>query len=543
MTLSSDAHSLPRPFGAYTLHRRLAVGGMAEVYVATARGFGGFEKLLALKLLHPRLADDARFVRMLVEEAKLSVLLSHANIVETFDLGMAEGRTYLAMELVDGADAAALFRRSGERQERLPLDLCAYIVAEACRGLHHAHRAEAAGVPLRIVHRDVSPQNLLLSFRGEVKLADFGIAKAVAQGRSTSEAGSVRGKYYYMSPEQVRGEALDHRSDVFSAGLVLHELLCNRMVYREPDLPRLLARVRAAEIAPPSTRRGDVTPALDAVVRRACARDPARRFQSAGSMASALDAARADVFGGAPSVRLAELMRRFFPERAAQAEDTERVAAAAAEAALLASAADARRREHVEVHMRQAEYRPDPANSRVFADVTRTVRVATARAAMPGDAMPEEVSPGPAARDPATWVDAGAGPALRGGDELAVAAWLDATLVDDTGEVERRVRDMLEREVASRLGAGAPRMAAERASSAHTRSAGTSGAGTRTAGASAAGPSAAGPSGAATSGAATSAARAEPSASRQLSRRRAWAYLAMAIVLLSLGVLVGRLLR
>ncbi len=312
--MSHDAHDLPRPFGPYLLLRRLAVGGMAEVYVARARGVGGFEKLVAIKVIHPRFSEDPHFTELLVEEAKIAVLLTHVNIGQIFDLGVVDGTYYIALEYIEGADAWRLLRKAGSLGVTLPLDVCMFLAAGVCHGLDHAHRKrDAEGRPLGIVHRDISPQNVLVSFHGEVKIVDFGIAKAALRSGQT-EAGVIKGKYYYMSPEQAWGDPMDHRSDIFSAGIVLYELLIGEMLYREDSIPALLDRVRKADIAPPERRRADIPPALSAVVMRALAREPERRFQSAHEMAQALVQL---LYATSPSFtasRVAALMQELFPE-------------------------------------------------------------------------------------------------------------------------------------------------------------------------------------------------------------------------------------
>jgi serine/threonine protein kinase len=312
--MSHDALALPRPFGPYLLLRRLAVGGMAEVYVARARGISGFEKLVAIKVIHPRYSEDQHFTDLLVAEAKISVLLTHVNIGQIFDLGVVDGTYYIALEYIEGADAFRLMRKAREVGFTLPLDVCTFIAAEVCQGLAYAHRKrDAEGRPLSIVHRDISPQNVLVSFHGEVKIVDFGIAKAASRSEQT-EAGVIKGKYYYMSPEQAWGDPMDHRSDIFSAGIVLYELLIGEMLYREDSIPALLDRVRRADIAPPERRRADVPPALSAIVMRALAREPERRFQSAHEMAQALVQL---LYATAPSFtasRVADVMQQLFPE-------------------------------------------------------------------------------------------------------------------------------------------------------------------------------------------------------------------------------------
>jgi len=287
---------------------------MAEVYVAKAKGIGGFEKLVAIKVIHPRFSEDDHFVQMLVEEAKISVQLSHVNIAQTFDLGCIDDTYYIAMEYIEGADAYRVTHRAKDRKLALPIDICIYIASEICNGLGYAHRKrDPEGRSMGIVHRDISPQNVLMSFAGEVKLVDFGIAKAALRGGQT-EVGVIKGKYYYMSPEQAWGDPVDARSDLFSAGIVLHELLCGDMVYQENNVPALLDKVRKAEIDSPRARRPDVTPQLEAVLMKALAKDPEDRYPSAHAFGQALTE---QLYKGNPTFtasRLSQLMATLFPE-------------------------------------------------------------------------------------------------------------------------------------------------------------------------------------------------------------------------------------
>lgn len=286
--MPSEALDLPRPFGPFTLLKRLAVGGMAEVYVAKTRGLGGFEKLLAIKVIHPDFSEDGQFVEMLIEEAKISVRLAHVNIGQTFDLGRVDGTYYIAMELVEGVDAFRLSQRAKLRGVALPVDSVVHILAEVARGLAHAHgQRDEEGRPLGIVHRDVSPQNVLLSYAGEVKLVDFGIAKAALRSGQT-EVGVIKGKYHYMAPEQAWGDPVDGRTDVFSAGLVLYELLTGTMVYTGGQLPELLDRVRQADVPDPRRHRRSIPDDLVAILRRATALEPDDRYATAEAFAHAL---------------------------------------------------------------------------------------------------------------------------------------------------------------------------------------------------------------------------------------------------------------
>ena len=236
-----------RPFGPYRLVRQVAVGGMAEIHLARARGIAGFEKYVALKMIHPNFAEDESFIQMLIDEAKISVQLQHANIAHTFDLGRVGDTYYITMEFVDGVDLYKLLRSASEVDIPFPFDLAAHVAKEMSHGLDYAHRKrDVAGNPLGIVHRDVSPQNVLISHAGEVKLVDFGIAKASMKARQTA-VGVIKGKYYYMSPEQAWGDVVDCRSDVFSTGIVLYEMLTGQMLYLEEDLHRLLDMVQGRE--------------------------------------------------------------------------------------------------------------------------------------------------------------------------------------------------------------------------------------------------------------------------------------------------------
>jgi serine/threonine protein kinase len=288
-TLELRERMVERRFGPYELVRQIAVGGMAEIYLARTTGMGGFEKYVALKLIQPSLVRDAQFTHRLIDEAKIAVQLNHSNIVQTFDLGRVGDTFYITMEYVDGSDLFEVLRKCSELDVALPFGLCAFVAKEIAQALDHAHRKVARdGQPLGIVHRDVSPQNVLISRAGEVKLGDFGIAKAATKIWKTA-AGAIQGKYHYMSPEQSRGLALDARSDVFSAGIVLYELITGQMMYREADLHRLLERTRRAQIVPPSRLRADMPPELERIAMRALARQPGDRYQTAADLVADLE--------------------------------------------------------------------------------------------------------------------------------------------------------------------------------------------------------------------------------------------------------------
>jgi serine/threonine protein kinase len=275
-------------FGPYYLEKLIAVGGMAEIYLARTQGLAGFEKQLVLKVIQPDLADDDQFVQMLVDEAKIAVGLNHPNIAQTFDLGKIGGCYFISMEFVDGADFFQILRHLSEMEVDLPIEVAIYVVQEVLTGLDYAHKkADDQGNPLHIIHRDVSPQNILLSCHGEVKLVDFGIAKAANLSHKT-RAGVIKGKLVYMSPEQAWGDTVDQRTDVFSGGIVLYEALTMGSLYLEDNPAKLLEAVRKAEIAPPSSRRKGIPAELDGLVMKALSPRPADRYSSAAEFAATL---------------------------------------------------------------------------------------------------------------------------------------------------------------------------------------------------------------------------------------------------------------
>ncbi len=242
----------PIAFGKYTLLERISHGGMAEVFRARTQGTAGFERIVAIKLLLPQVADDADFITMLIDEAKIAGQLSHANIAQIFDLGHVEGRYFIVQEYVPGRDLRAILHHLEDAHGRLGVAQSCHIILKICEALDYAHnKRDASGQPLNLVHRDISPQNVIVSHEGEVKLIDFGIVKA--EGRATRTlAGLVKGKFAYMSPEQIRGLPVDRRSDVFACGILLHELLTGVPLFKRGSEFETLQRARSAEIEPPS---------------------------------------------------------------------------------------------------------------------------------------------------------------------------------------------------------------------------------------------------------------------------------------------------
>jgi serine/threonine protein kinase/tetratricopeptide (TPR) repeat protein len=269
-------------FGKYKLLGRIARGGMAEVFRAKSFGADGFEKIVVIKRILPELAQNHQFVEMAIHEAKLSVALSHANIVQVFDLGREEDTYFIVMEHVHGMDFAEVLRAARKKGQRPPTELCVYIASETARALDYAHRRRDAQLrPLNIVHRDVSPQNLLLSFEGEVKVTDFGIAKA----RTTvEETGTIKGKYAYMAPEQARGEPVDGRADVFALGVVLFEALGGKSPFQERSAMETLRRVQVGEVLALERVWPECPPELGRIVTKATHPDRDARYASAAKL-------------------------------------------------------------------------------------------------------------------------------------------------------------------------------------------------------------------------------------------------------------------
>jgi serine/threonine protein kinase len=278
----------PTAFGKYLLLERLAQGGMAEVFRAVYRGTAGFEKTVALKRILPVFHDRDEFVTMFCDEARLAATLTHVNIAQVFEFGNVDGAFYLTMELVEGADVGRIIEAARRCDRPLPSGLAAFVLAEAARGLHYAHeKRDGTGAPLGLVHRDVSPQNILVSYAGEVKIADFGIAKAAGKLHKTA-SGAMMGKLRYMSPEQITGSPLDARSDIFAAGAVLYELATLQPLWDGDNPGRVADQVKEAQFRPPSAVAVAVPPALDAICQKALARERGARYPHAAELAREL---------------------------------------------------------------------------------------------------------------------------------------------------------------------------------------------------------------------------------------------------------------
>src|SRR4051812_3153433 len=266
--------------GRYELLATIGVGGMASVILARQRGPAGFEKAVVIKLIHPHMAQDTVAVNMLLDEAKVAAQLDHQNIVHTYELGEAHGTYYIVMEYLAGESLGQVLKQGQKQNSPMTPFVAAKIVAEAAEVLHYAHELpDYNGAPLGIVHRDVSPGNIVVLYNGAVKVVDFGIAKA--QGRVTStQDGELKGKYGYMSPEQIKNEPMDRRSDVFSLGVVLWESLARQRLFEADNVAASLMQILTGDRTPPSSFDHEIPHALDAVALRALAPDPRDRFQT-----------------------------------------------------------------------------------------------------------------------------------------------------------------------------------------------------------------------------------------------------------------------
>jgi serine/threonine-protein kinase len=288
----SNAEYAPQRYGKYTLIQRIGAGGMAEVFHAIATGPEGFQRSLVVKRMLPHLCADPAFVRMFIDEAKVSALLSHPNLVQIYEFGRIEDTFFIAMEYVHGKTLSAINAALTNASRTMPVAASVEIARQVCRGLQYAHSLHASdGKSLGIVHRDISPPNLIVDFHGPVKILDFGIARVADEIRdSRTQVGTLKGKVSYMAPEQLTLADVDHRADIFAVGIVLHELLTGKRLFRSPGGDQSSGRmVLEAPIPLPSSLNPDVPEAVDQVVMRALTRDRDARYSSAGEMANNLD--------------------------------------------------------------------------------------------------------------------------------------------------------------------------------------------------------------------------------------------------------------
>ncbi len=302
-------------FGKYELIAHLATGGMAEIYVARQTGIAGFEKLLVIKRILPHLAREDLFVKMFFDEARIAARLSHQNIVQIYDLGHVDEQYFIAMEYLEGESLAKLMRKIHKNKTPLPPAMAGGIALQVCEGLHYAHTMVGPdGEALQVVHRDVNPQNIFVLYAGGVKLVDFGIAKATNRFSHTS-TGMLKGKYGYMSPEQIKNLSLDARADVYSAGVVLWEMLTGRKLFRQASELEILQAITEQDTPPPSTVVSSVPPELDAVCLKALQRSRELRYQTAGEMRMELSFVLKRNRDPSDTVAIGEFMQSIFYER------------------------------------------------------------------------------------------------------------------------------------------------------------------------------------------------------------------------------------
>jgi serine/threonine protein kinase/Flp pilus assembly protein TadD len=273
----------PKQFGKYQLLDKIAVGGMAELFRAKLTGAQGFEKLIAIKKILPNLSREENLVTAFIDEAKLAALLHHENIIQIYDFGSMDDQYFIAMEYLFGKDLRTITRTARKKDAALGLENIVYIVSRICAGLDYSHHLkDLQGKPLNIIHRDINPQNILVTYEGQVKIIDFGIAKAANHNTQTRE-NLIKGKLAYMSPEQANGMQIDHRSDIFSTGIILYELLADRRMFTGETM-HVLSLVRDAQYDPPEEVIPDLPSKLKEILCRCLAKDPNERYQTAGEM-------------------------------------------------------------------------------------------------------------------------------------------------------------------------------------------------------------------------------------------------------------------
>ena len=304
----------PATLGKYQLIRRLATGGMAELYLSRAQGVHGFEKVVVLKRILPQHAESEDFIRMFLTEARLAATLHHPNIVQVYDIGEDQNQHFFTMEYVQGQDLRKLVRAARKQQKPIPLEHILHIIMGVAAGLHHAHdKVGMDGKPLNIVHRDVSPSNVLVTYEGDIKIVDFGIAKA-ATAQVATIAGTLKGKIPYMSPEQCRGEGVDRRSDIFSIGTLLWELTTGKRLFAGDNEFAILNRVAKGDVPLPSSIRPDYPPELEAIVMRALQPEPDQRYATAQDLQIDLEDFAREARLPVSSARMSKFMGELFTD-------------------------------------------------------------------------------------------------------------------------------------------------------------------------------------------------------------------------------------
>jgi serine/threonine-protein kinase len=330
-----EAISAGQVLGRYELLLPIAQGGMASVWAARLKGTRGFQKMVAIKTMLPGLIDDPQFERMFLDEASLASQVRHPHVIEIMDLGEQDGILYIVMEWVDGEPISVILKYAAARGG-IPLPVAVHVAIQASRGLHAAHELrDDTGSLVGLVHRDVSPQNVLLTYDGVVKVVDFGVAKVTNRASSETRAGQLKGKIAYMSPEQLKGDKIDRRTDVFAMGIMLYMMTTGRHPFRGDDEPSTIRQITAEEPAvPPSTLVANYPPALEQVVMQAIAKDPAKRLPTANDVVVALTRA----LPPATDEEVAAFLRTLLPDRLEKRKATIKSALEAADRRDLPSA-------------------------------------------------------------------------------------------------------------------------------------------------------------------------------------------------------------
>ena len=303
--------------GPYVLHDKIAQGGMAELFKAEYIREDGFRKLMAVKRILPHLAENEDFIKMFTREARVAAVLQHQNIVQISDYGKINHAYFIAMEFVNGKHLGEVLK---VLNQGLPVEAAMFITSEICKGLYYSHtkKDDKTGEPLHIVHRDISPQNIMLSFRGEVKISDFGISKASSEP-SLTQAGVIKGKLSYLSPEQTLGEPIDHQADIYALGLVLYEMLTGKRVYRFDTDIEALRSIPTQEIEPVINLRPQIPDTLNQIVMKCLAKDRAQRYQNAEAIQTALVNLRRELKITYETTDLASFMKQTFTSEATAA--------------------------------------------------------------------------------------------------------------------------------------------------------------------------------------------------------------------------------
>ncbi|MCK6551601.1 protein kinase [Myxococcota bacterium] len=304
-----------RRFGRYTLVKKLATGGMAEIWLARQRGLAGFNRFVVIKKILSHLSEQETFVKMFLDEARTSAQLNHPNVVQIYDLGREGESYYIAMEFIAGENLAAIAWRGMKRGRPLSPQFAARIIADTCKALHYAHHLRGSdGQALEIVHRDISPQNILVTYEGEVKVVDFGIAKAATKSEHT-KTGMLKGKFSYMSPEQCLGTPVDMRSDIFALGILLYELCTGKRLFKHESELMILEMITKRTVVPPSQVAPGISPRLEEVIMTALEKPVERRFQTAQDMQIALEEYLREEQRAASNADIASYMRALFEDK------------------------------------------------------------------------------------------------------------------------------------------------------------------------------------------------------------------------------------